>query len=113
MAAYGGTVSLARSCVALGGGEPATATTETAAAAGALGTAQHRAFMLARGVQESMSDSGLATNDGSERRAQVRGGGSRRGAESMSVFSFELIMLLILGISLPVVYWRKIRIRHL
>lgn len=31
----------------------------------------------------------------------------------LSVFHFELIMLLVLGCSLPVVYWRKIRIRHL
>ena len=31
----------------------------------------------------------------------------------MSLFHFELIMLTLLGISLPVVYWRKIRVRHL
>ena len=31
----------------------------------------------------------------------------------MSLFSFELVMLLLLGVSLPLVYWRKIRIRHL
>mmetsp|Transcript_4956 Transcript_4956/g.10662 ORF Transcript_4956/g.10662 Transcript_4956/m.10662 type:complete len:219 (+) Transcript_4956:102-758(+) len=32
---------------------------------------------------------------------------------SMSLLNFELIMLGVLGVSLPVVYWRKIRIRHL
>lgn len=34
-------------------------------------------------------------------------------ASHMSLLHFELIMLLLLGVSLPVVYWRKIRIRHL
>ncbi|GAX73047.1 hypothetical protein CEUSTIGMA_g500.t1 [Chlamydomonas eustigma] len=33
--------------------------------------------------------------------------------QHMSLFHFELLMLLILGVALPVVYWRKIRIRHL
>lgn len=32
---------------------------------------------------------------------------------NMSLFNFELIMLALLGVALPVVYWRKIRIRHL
>ncbi|GFR41804.1 hypothetical protein Agub_g2572 [Astrephomene gubernaculifera] len=31
----------------------------------------------------------------------------------MGLFQFELVMCLLLGMSLPVVYWRKIRIRHL
>ncbi|GIL83804.1 hypothetical protein Vretimale_10477 [Volvox reticuliferus] len=31
----------------------------------------------------------------------------------MPLFKFELIMCGLLGLSLPVVYWRKIRIRHL
>lgn len=31
----------------------------------------------------------------------------------MSLFHFELVMLLVLGISLPVVYWRKKRVWHL
>lgn len=30
-----------------------------------------------------------------------------------SLFSFELIMLSVLGVSLPVVYWRKIRVHYL
>lgn len=36
-----------------------------------------------------------------------------RRRQHMSLWSFELIMMLLLGISLPIVYWRKIRIRHL
>lgn len=31
----------------------------------------------------------------------------------MGMFNFELVMVLLLGLALPVVYWRKIRIRHL
>lgn len=35
------------------------------------------------------------------------------GETHLSLFQFELIMLTVLGIALPVVYWRKIRIHHL
>ena len=31
----------------------------------------------------------------------------------MSLFHFELGMLAVLGVSLPIVYWRRMRIRHL
>ena len=46
---------------------------------------------------------------------EVDGGGSGGLAHRshMSLFHFELIMLTLLGISLPVVYWRKTRVRHL
>jgi hypothetical protein len=40
-------------------------------------------------------------------------GGLKASNQHMSLFHFELLMLLILGVALPVVYWRKIRIRHL
>jgi hypothetical protein len=35
------------------------------------------------------------------------------GESQLSLFQFELIMLTVLGVALPVVYWRKIRIHHL
>jgi hypothetical protein len=35
------------------------------------------------------------------------------GRGQMGLFNFELVMVLLLGLALPVVYWRKIRIRHL
>ncbi|PNH07889.1 hypothetical protein TSOC_005621 [Tetrabaena socialis] len=38
-----------------------------------------------------------------------RGGASHH----LGLFPFELAMMLVVGVSLPVVYWRKIRIRHL
>lgn len=31
----------------------------------------------------------------------------------MSLLNYELCMFVLLGLSLPVVYWRKIRVRHL
>ena len=31
----------------------------------------------------------------------------------MSLFKFELGMLALLGVALPIVYWRRMRIRHL
>ncbi|KXZ47264.1 hypothetical protein GPECTOR_36g117 [Gonium pectorale] len=43
--------------------------------------------------------------------AEARSGGQLGG--HMELFNFELIMVLLLGLALPVVYWRKIRIRHL
>lgn len=36
-----------------------------------------------------------------------------RSVKYTSLLNFELGMLALLGVSLPVVYWRKIRIRHL
>ena len=35
------------------------------------------------------------------------------GKQPWSLMTFELGMLLTLGVSLPVVYWRKMRVRHL
>lgn len=35
------------------------------------------------------------------------------GGRRMPLFQFELMMCGLLALSLPVVYWRKIRIRHL
>ncbi|KAG2483387.1 hypothetical protein HYH03_017739 [Edaphochlamys debaryana] len=40
-------------------------------------------------------------------------GGMGFGGRHMGLFNYELVMVVLLGLSLPVVYWRKIRIRHL
>ncbi len=44
-------------------------------------------------------------------KVHAEAGTSRTSAAHMSVFHFELVMLATLCISLPVVYWRKLKLR--
>ena len=55
-----------------------------------------------------------SSSSAEETTVQVSSAGSEsHQLQHTSVFHFELIMLVLLGCSLPVVFWRKIRIRHL